>query len=258
MLLIGTSGYDYPEWKGVFYPPTLKRAEFLSFYSEVFNALELNFSFYTMPTAEQLKRMAERSGKRVKISIKANQQLTHYIELGAWREAAREFRSALQPLQEENLLSAVLFQFPQAFHRGEDNRRYLANLLEEFPDHPLIVEFRHSSWQVAQVYQSLEERGVTCCSCDMPEISKLPKFTPVLTGKNAYMRFHGRNAQKWYGTNSRDRYEYNYSEEELSGYVPVLKDISEKSQTLHIFFNNHAKGHAAVNAQKMMILLAEG
>lgn len=258
MILIGTSGYDYPEWKGVFYPPTLKRDEFLPFYAEKFNALELNFSYYKMPTAEQLKKMAERSGKKVKISIKANQQLTHFIELGSWRETAREFRAALVPLQREGLLSAVLFQFPQAFHRGEDNRRYLASLIDEFPEHPLIVEFRHNSWQVEQVYKGMEERGIACCSCDMPEISKLPKFTPVMTGDNAYMRFHGRNAKNWYGTNSRERYEYNYSDDELSAYVPVLKSISEKSRTLQVFFNNHAKGNAAVNAQKMMILLAEG
>ncbi len=111
MILIGTSGFDYPEWKGVFYPPNLKREEFLAFYSEKFNALELNFSYYSMPKADQLKNMVERSGRRIKFSIKANQQLTHHIELSAWRETARAFREALQPFQSENLLSAVLLQF---------------------------------------------------------------------------------------------------------------------------------------------------
>jgi uncharacterized protein YecE (DUF72 family) len=257
MILIGTSGYDYPEWKGVFYPPSLKREDFLPYYSEKFNAVELNYSYYTMPTADQLKKMVSRSGKRLKISIKANQQLTHHIELNNWRERAREFRAALHPVQEEGLLSAVLFQFPQSFHREDDNRRYLASLIDEFPEHPLIVEFRHSSWQVETVYRGMDERGVACCSCDMPEISRLPKFTPVFSGETAYMRFHGRNAKNWYGTNARDRYDYLYSDGELSAYAPVLRDVSKKSQTLQVFFNNHAKGSAAVNALKMMVLLEE-
>jgi uncharacterized protein YecE (DUF72 family) len=81
-ILIGTNGYDYPEWKGSFYPPVLKREKFLSFYSEHFNALVLNFSYYSMPQKKQLAAIAERSDKRVLFSIKGNQQLTYYIEIG--------------------------------------------------------------------------------------------------------------------------------------------------------------------------------
>jgi uncharacterized protein YecE (DUF72 family) len=255
--MIGTSGFDYPEWKGVFYPPALKREEFLSYYSEQFNALELNFSYYAMPEEKQLASMAERSGKRVKFSVKGNQQLTHYIEIGKWRDTAKEFRAALNPLVKDNLLSSVLLQFPQSFHYEEETRRYLASLIEEFRDLPLVVEFRHNSWQHEKVYGGLTERGAGCCLCDMPEISRLPAFKPVITGETAYMRFHGRNAKNWYGTNARDRYDYLYSDDELSAYTPVLRDISRNTRTLQIFFNNHAKGNAAVNAKKLMILMAE-
>ncbi|MDR3140024.1 MAG: DUF72 domain-containing protein [Treponema sp.] len=256
-LLIGTSGYDYPEWKGVFYPPAIKREEFLSYYSEQFNALELNFSYYAMPDEKQLAAMAERSGKRVIFSIKGNQQLTHYIEIGKWRDVAREFRAALTPLLSDNLLSSVLLQFPQSFHYEEETRRYLASLINEFRDLPLVVEFRHNSWQRGKVYEGLTERGAGCCSCDMPEVSKLPSFKPVITGNLAYMRFHGRNVKNWYGTNARERYDYHYTDKELSDYIPVLRDISRKAKTMQVFFNNHAKGNAAVNAKKLMILMAE-
>jgi uncharacterized protein YecE (DUF72 family) len=256
-ITIGTSGFDYPEWKGVFYPPALKREEFLSYYAEQFNAVELNFSYYSMPNEKQLAGMAERSGKRVVFSIKGNQQLTHFIEIGKWRDVAKEFRTALNPLLKDNLLASVLLQFPQSFHYEEETRRYLASLVDEFRDVPLVVEFRHNSWQRPQVYEGLAERGAGCCLCDMPEISKLPAFKPVITGDIAYMRFHGRNTKNWYGTNARDRYDYRYTEEELSAYVPVLSDISKKSKTMQVFFNNHAKGNAAVNAKKMMVLLAE-
>jgi uncharacterized protein YecE (DUF72 family) len=255
MTLIGTSGYDYPEWKGAFYPPSLKRDEYLGFYADTFNAVELNFSYYTMPTETQLKNMAERSGKRLKFSIKANQQLTHHIEIGTWREAAKDFKTAINPLLADKLLSSVLLQFPQSFHYEEETRRYLASLLDEFHDVPLVVEFRHNSWQKETVYQGLADRGAGCCSCDMPEISRLPAFKPIISGNTAYMRFHGRNAKNWYGTNARDRYDYFYTDEEIAAYVPVLKELSGKAQTLQIFFNNHAKGNAAVNAKKLMIML---
>jgi uncharacterized protein YecE (DUF72 family) len=133
----------------------------------------------------------------------------------------------------------------------------LTNLIGGFPDHPLIVEFRHTSWQVEAVHRGMGERGVTCCACDMPELGKLPRFTPVLTGSNAYTRFHGRNARNWYGANARDRHDYLHSDGGLATHTPVPKGIPRKSQTLRVFFNNHAKGNAAMNAQKMMVLMAE-
>jgi uncharacterized protein YecE (DUF72 family) len=256
-LLIGTSGYDYPEWKRAFYPLALKREEFLQFHSEQFNALELNFSYYSMPEEKQLSSMAERSRKRVQFSIKGNQQLAHYIEIGKWKNTAREFRKALTPLLKDNLLSSVLLQFPQSFHYEEETRRYLASLVDELREVPIVVEFRHNSWQRETVYEGLAGRGVGCCLCDMPELSRLPAFKPVITGETAYMCFHGRNSKNWYGTNARDRYDYRYTDDELTAYMPVLRDISKKSKTMQVYFNKHAKGNAAVNAKKLMILMAE-
>ena len=82
-ILIGTSGYDYPEWKGVFYPPEVKRADFLSYYATQFNALELNNTFYNMPTVERLFSFYERCEGRLQFSIKANRLLTHEVSW-AW------------------------------------------------------------------------------------------------------------------------------------------------------------------------------
>ena len=84
-ILIGTSGYDYPEWKGVFYPQELKRADFLSYYATQFNALELNSTFYSMPTADRLYSFYQRSQGKVSFSIKANRMLTHDNENVAQR-----------------------------------------------------------------------------------------------------------------------------------------------------------------------------
>ena len=128
--LIGTSGYDYPEWKGVFYPGEIKRADFLAYYATQFNALELNNTFYNMPTAERLFSFYERSEGRLQFSIKANQLLTHEVT-PLWQNAAQDFKAAIKPLCEKNVLSAVLFQFPQSFHYTNENRIYLAKLIAE-------------------------------------------------------------------------------------------------------------------------------
>ena len=113
-LLIGTSGYDYPEWKGVVYPKDLKRKDFLSYYATQFNALELNNTFYNMSTSERLLSFYERSEGRLNFSVKANRLLTH--EIGTdWQTAAKDFKAALEPLNEKERLSAVLFQIRKAF-----------------------------------------------------------------------------------------------------------------------------------------------
>ena len=112
-VLIGTSGYDYPEWKGVFYPQDLNRKDFLSYYSTQFKALELNNTFYNMPTSERMLSFYERSEGRLSFSVKANRLLTH--EVGAdWKLQAKLFCDAVGPLLEKSSLCTVLFQFPQS------------------------------------------------------------------------------------------------------------------------------------------------
>ena len=151
-ILIGTSGYDYPEWKGVFYPADLKRKDFLSYYASHFNALELNNTFYNMPTAERLLSFYERSGGLLQFSIKANRLLTHEIDRTG-QTAATDFLAAIAPLAEKDCLCAVLFQFPQSFHYTNENRIYLAKLISHFQGLPLVIEFRHVEWIKESVLQ---------------------------------------------------------------------------------------------------------
>jgi uncharacterized protein YecE (DUF72 family) len=97
-LLIGTSGYDYVEWKGVLYPNDMKKDDFLSFYATQFQAVELNFSFYKQPTPAVLTRMVERTDKKVRFSIKGNRTFTHEVDAGKWKDEVKTFRDALHPL----------------------------------------------------------------------------------------------------------------------------------------------------------------
>lgn len=271
-LLIGTSGYDYPEWKGVFYPADLKRKDFLSYYATQFNALELNNTFYNMPTAERLFAFYERSGGRLSFSVKANRLLTHEIDRN-WKDAAEDFKAALKSLHEKDCLSAVLFQFPQSFHYTDENRIYLARLIDSFQGFPLVIEFRHREWIRQSVFSGLEERGAGLVFCDMPRLKNLPagNFSNTakspFVGKNAYIRLHGRNADAWYAAsdvknaagsekdpsekNGSCRYRYDYSDSELSHFVPVIKKALCEGRKVQVYFNNHPDGNGPRNARRL-------
>ena len=268
-ILIGTSGYDYPEWKGEFYPQDLKRKDFLQFYATQFNALEVNNTFYNMPTAERLLSFNDRSSGLLKFSIKANRLLTHEIDRN-WQAAAADFLAAVAPLAEKASLCAVLFQFPQSFHYTDENRIYLAKLISFFQGLPLVVEFRHVEWIRESVLQGLEQRGGSLCFCDMPQLKALPDGKTIkapFVGPIAYIRLHGRNADAWYSNESSQnaengnasngsfRYTYDYSDSELAEFVPVIHSAQITGKKPVVFFNNHPNGSGARNAGKLKELL---
>lgn len=268
-ILIGTSGYDYPEWKGEFYPQDLKRKDFLQFYATQFNALEVNNTFYNMPTAERLLSFNDRSSGLLKFSIKANRLLTHEIARN-WQAAAADFLAAVAPLAEKASLCAVLFQFPQSFHYTDENRIYLAKLISFFQGLPLVVEFRHVEWIRESVLSGLEQRGTSLCFCDMPQLKALPDGKTIkapFVGPIAYIRLHGRNADAWYSneisqnaansnsSNGSSRYTYDYSDSELAEFVPVIQSAEITGKKPVVFFNNHPNGSGARNAGKLKELL---
>ena len=262
-ILIGTSGYDYPEWKGVFYPETLNRKDFLSYYATRFNALELNNTFYNMPTAQRMLSFYERSEGRLQFSVKACRLLTH--EPGAdWLLQAKLFREAVVPLLEKSALCTLLFQFPQSFHYTIENRIYLAKLMDEFCNFPMIIEFRHVEWVRESVLAGLEERSAGIAFCDMPELKYLPDGKTVrlpFAGPVAYIRLHGRNADAWYSSdnssNGSSRYTYDYTDEELKAFLPVIKSAVITGKKPVVFFNNHPNGSGAKNARRLGELLQE-
>lgn len=260
-ILIGTSGYDHPELKGSFYPEKLARKDFLQFYSTKFNALEINSTFYGMPTAERMLSFWERSDGRVKFSVKATRVLTHEIDR-TWKERAAEFIKAVSSILEKNCLSAVLVQFPESFHYNTENRFYLSDLLKAFSGLPVVVEFRHRDWIRESVFEGLEKRGAGIVFCDMPRLKNLPDGfsakTPFI-GPNAYIRLHGRNANGWYtgGESSKEtsRYDYEYSEDELRAFLPVIEGACAEGKTVQLYFNNHPKGTGFKNALQLKEML---
>ena len=262
-IFIGTSGYDHPELKGSFYPPDLPRKDFLAYYSTKFNALELNSTFYGMPTAERMLSFYERSEGRLKFSVKINRQLTHEISR-QWQNHAEEFTQAMSPLLKKNVLLSILIQFPESFHYTEQNRFYLAALLKKMEPLPCVVEFRHREWIKESVFAGLLSRGAGIVFCDMPQLKNLPDgfaaCTPFI-GKNAYIRLHGRNLSRWYVDSEpgeeTHRYDYEYSLQELQSFVPIVKKALSEEKLVQLYFNNHPKGTGFKNAMEFMELAGD-
>lgn len=262
-LFIGTSGYDYPEWRGVFYPSDLRRKDYLAYYASVFNAVELNVTFYRMPTKCQMMSLIERSGGRLHFAVKANRMLTHEISRD-YISAASEFIEAVRPVRERGLLASILFQMPQSFRYTPDNRLYLDRLLRLFGGYPLAVEFRHREWIRQSVLSELSERQVTPVCCDMPDLRDLPQTDWTddklfMDAQAAYLRLHGRNSRAWYASDRSGsispRYQYEYSEDELSVFAGVVGKIRRFCRNVLVFFNNHPCGYGAANATNLKKML---
>lgn len=253
MIHIGTSGYSYADWKGCFYPETLDPDQFLSFYANHFNALELNFSYYRIPTAKQIEAMVKRAEGRILFTVKAHQSFTH--QRTASPSDYSQFSNALRPLVEANCLGAVLLQFPHSFQQIEQNRSYLSRLTGYLP-FPLVAEFRSADWASRPIYDWLSKLNVGFCCVDEPALPGLLPKIQVCTSNVAYVRFHGRNHQQWYQHNhSYERYDYRYKPDELKEWISPILSLDSKAERTMVFFNNHFQAKAVDSARQMSNML---
>ena len=254
-IFIGTSGFYYDDWKGSFYPHDLLKQDYLEYYSGLFKILELNFSYYRIPSAGQSEEMIRRSSGRLIFVIKAHRQMTHEISRDSISTTLPLFLKGISPFLKKKSLGAILVQFPQSFHYTKSNRYYLKSLIEELSPVPLSVEFRQKDWLKESVYETLKEIGVGFVCVDEPSLPSLIPPVVINTSDTGYIRFHGRNSNSWYGTDSRRRYDYLYSEDELKEWVPKIQELAGKTKKVFIFFNNHARAQAVTNARMLINLL---
>lgn len=254
-LLIGTSGYSYSDWVGPFYPPGTKQSEYLRYYSDHFNVTELNFTYYRQPEAGMIRRMAETVGDGFTFSVKAHRTLTHDIDPAQLGQETRTFLEGIEPLRMDSKLSTVLLQFPHSFHYTSENRKYLDALSRGFDQVPLAVEFRGRDWQRSSVYKELENRGVALVNVDEPRLPNLPEPTSLVTSDLAYVRFHGRNSRNWWSGDNVSRYDYFYSEKELTEWISRIRGMMEVAGVVLLVFNNHSRGQAVQNAVKLREML---
>jgi uncharacterized protein YecE (DUF72 family) len=255
-ILIGTSGFSYDDWKEEFYPPDMAKKDFLEFYAEHFRILELNFSYYRIPDSYQSKQMITKSGGKLEFVVKAYRQMTHEISENSLTEILPKFMEGISPFVDAGRLGVILLQFPQSFHYVPENRLYLKSLIETLSPSPVSIEFRQREWLKESVYETLRELGAGFVCVDEPPLPSLIPPVVINTSNSGYIRFHGRNTKKWYGTDSRTRYDYLYSEDELEEWVPKIRELAERTEKIFVFFNNHARGQAITNAKMLINMLS--
>ncbi len=264
MIKIGTSGFSFSDWKGPVYPAHIRDRDMLSYYEKElgFNALEVNFTYYTLPSEKSFEAMAQKTSDGFEFVVKAFRGMTHEIrdkETGGWlenQEVFERFKQSLRPLTDKGKLTCVLAQFPYGFFPNRESLGYLQRFKERMEEIPLVFEFRNQTWLKEDTFQFLGKSDVGYCIVDEPKLPKLMPYLPRATSEIGYFRFHGRNPN-WFNTPMSVRYNYLYSDEELKEFIPDMERVSKKTSKTLAFFNNCYSGYAAKNAAQMARLLME-
>ena len=286
MLRIGTSGWNYPTgkgtWNGIFYPLREDRErgfDELRFYSERFNTVEVNSTFYGQPRANAALGWVKRTPPDFEFAVKLYQKFTHpnltlrqaqghpersrgvTIDLSPVTQADVDaFKGGIDPLAAAGKLGPLLIQFPASFQHSPEAVDYIGWLLDAFADYPLAVELRHRSWSdAAETAQLLETHQAAWVQIDEPKFPS--SIRQDLKGPRAdlyYLRLHGRNAREWWDhAESEDRYNYFYSPEELQPIADKVRDVRAMIKKAYLFLNNHFSAQSVANAVTLKHMLNE-
>ena len=257
MLRIGTSGFSFNDWIGTVYPPGIKQRDMLIYYEKDlgFNTLEINYTYYRLPQWKTSEAMARKTSENFCFIVKSYKEMTH--EIGGeerLEQVFSDFLKGIEPFSDTGKLGAVLMQFPPAFYPSAVNFDYMLSCKGRLGDIPVVIEFRNPKWAKEETFRFLEKNDLGFCCVDEPKIPGLMPFVVRVTSSTGYFRFHGRN-KRWFKTSAAERYNYLYSDSELTEFVPQVKKAAESVPATYAFFNNCHAGSAAKNAIRMKELL---
>ena len=250
---IGTSGYSYEDWRGVFYPPDLPKGEMLTYYARYFNTVEINSTYYSIPHRAVFYHMGRKTPADFDFIVKVHQEVTHIRQQPA--QSMSDLIEAIRPLDEMAKFSGFLAQFPYSFKNTPENRDYLVHIKELCGVYPLFVEFRNWTWNQPMVEELLREHEIGYVNVDQPRLRGLLPPQDIVTTDTGYVRFHGRNTKEWWKGTNETRYNYLYTKEELTEWVGRIGNILKRSTRGYIFFNNHPQGKAVQNATLLKEIL---
>jgi uncharacterized protein YecE (DUF72 family) len=230
---IGCSGWQYPHWKGDFYPTLLPQKKWLDYYAAQFDTVEINNSFYRLPSEKTFSEWRDRVPAPFLYALKASRYLTHIRRLKDPADPLRLFWSRARLLGSK--LGPVLYQLPPHWKRNE--RRFF-DFLEALPEEPLqVVEFRDPSWYTDAIFRRMEAKKVAMCIHDHHE-SVTPR---EIIGPFVYARFHG----------SEGHYQGAYSDHTLQDWAAWFAKEARSGKTIYAYFNNDAGAHAPRNARTL-------
>ena len=269
---IGTAGWSYKDWDGIFYPPGMQRRKQhpLEYLARFFDTTEINTSFYGPLKPEWAKlwcRKVAAVNKNFFFTAKLYRAFTHSpiavmeptsaATIRPTDEDEIRTREGLDAIASEGRLGALLIQFPVSFKNTSLNREYLDRLLRQFIEYPRVVEVRHSSWNDPETLAAFTHKDVGFCNIDQPLLGRSLAPTEHVTAAIGYVRLHGRNYEQWFDSDNRnDRYNYLYTELELAGWKERIESVAERAQTTYVITNNHFESKAGVNALELKAMIS--
>lgn len=238
---IGTSGWHYKHWVGTFYPPKTPASQMFAFYQQCFDTVELNNSFYRLPTVEAFQAWRDVAPKGFRFAVKASRFITHNKKLKEPEQALQNLLPRAEMLGEK--LGPILFQLPP---KWRVNVERLEDFLQALPKHNRYAfEFREPSWNHDEVYAVLRRHNAAYC------IYELAGFqSPILLTANfSYIRLHGPG----------DKYQGCYAAENLIEWADRIREWSRELRAIYVYFDNDDSGFAPRNALELKQLIsAEG
>jgi len=234
---IGTSGWFYDHWKEIFYPEGLAKPEWLVYYSCSFSTVEINNTFYRLPTENAVKKWTEDTSKKFLFSVKASRYITHIKRLADCEEAVKHLFHLLTPMKSK--LGPILFQFPPSFKNTEETLNRVKHFLQLLPKGFLYTfEFRHPSWFNEEIYKLLKKFKVALCITDLNG-----KLSPVeVTASFVYIRLHG----------PKKAYKGSYSPQQLTLWKKRLLQWKKERIDSYCYFDNDEKAFAIQDAIRLI------
>jgi uncharacterized protein YecE (DUF72 family) len=268
---VGTAGWSYKDWEGVFYPAGMQRHKRhpLEYVAQCFDMVEINSSFYGHIKPELAKLWARKAASvnpSFVFTAKLHRSFTHSplavmeptsaATIKPSAEDERLAREGLNALADTGKFGALLIQFPMSFKNTALNREYVELLMRQFIEFPRVVEVRHASWNNPETLSYFAQRNVAFCNIDQPLIGRSLAPTEHVTSSVGYVRLHGRNYDQWFEPEkSSDRYNYLYKEAELAGWKEKIEHIAAKAEVTYVVTNNHFEAKAGVNGLQLKHLL---
>jgi uncharacterized protein YecE (DUF72 family) len=280
---VGTSSFADVTMIPYFYPRNLKPGERLSYYARFFNTVEIDSSFYALPSERNSFLFAQRTPQDFIIHFKAFRLMTlHQTPVESLPRSLREllpskspyvlrdfpsaelkercfkiFFQALLPLKYVGKLGYILFQFPPWFKKNDDSIEYLMSIRKLLPEAKIAIEFRNGTWtlrsELEDTLKLLQKSGFVFTIVDEPQVGIYGSIPPiyVLTARDAYIRFHGLNKEAWLkkGASVHEKFRYFYTEEELRPHGEKVKELKKYAENIYVFFNNCFAYYALKNAR---------
>lgn len=266
MIYIGLTGWsDHPS---LYRSPSASRDKLFD-YSGHFPIVELDTSFYSIPSVANVQKWITETPDHFQFVVKAYQGMTGHLREENPYESAKKmfeaFRESIHIFQEAGKLALVLVQFPPWFDCQQKNVQYIRYIKQQLADFPVAIEFRNRTWYSEDFMEGtlnfLREQQLFHTVCDEPQAGEgsVP-LVPIPTGDRVLLRIHGRNIHGWRNPGNNEqwrkvRFLYNYTDEELIGLKKVVEKLQNTAKEVYVLFNNNSDHHAAGNAKTLQKML---